>query len=179
MESLLKKLMNDDSSHMVSLEDLFVHELKDIYDAENQILEALPKMIEKANSQELKEGFRMHMEQTENHVKRLEQLAKAMEIDLKGVSCKGMEGIIKEGEEALKLDAEEEVKDAAIIAAAQKVEHYEITTYANLIEQARAMENEGAIKLLQATLAEEKATDEKLTKLDVSQILPNAVAMVE
>jgi ferritin-like metal-binding protein YciE len=112
-----------------SLEDLFIDELKDLYSAETQLTKALPKMAKAATSKELKAGFEKHLKQTEKHVERLEQICEELEVSPKGKKCKAMEGLIKEGAEVIEEDAEAEVKDAALIAAAQRVEHYEIAGY--------------------------------------------------
>src|SRR3954468_22434212 len=148
-----------------SLEDLFVEELKDLYSAENQLLKALPKMAKAATSKELKNGFEKHLKQTEQHVDRLEQIFDELEASPKGKKCKAMEGLIEEGAEVISEDAEPEVKDAALIAAAQRVEHYEIAGYGCVRTYARLMGNDQAAKLLQQTLDEEAQTDKALTSL--------------
>jgi ferritin-like metal-binding protein YciE len=148
-----------------SLRELYVDQLRDLYDAENQLIKALPKMAKGATSDELREGIEEHLEQTKNQVQRLEQIFERLGEKPKGEKCKGMEGVIKEGSETLEKDMDEHTKDAAIIAAAQRVEHYEIAgygtarTYANLLGESEAAE------LLQETLDEEKETDQKLTQL--------------
>lgn len=148
-----------------SLEDLFLEELKDIYNAEAQILKALPRMAKKASSPELRRAFEQHMKQTETQVKRLEKVFQTLGEKPKGKSCKGMQGVIEEGKEMMSEDISDDALDAALIGAAQKVEHYEIATYGTLRAWAEMLGNDTAAKLLQATLDEEGATDKKLTEL--------------
>ena len=148
-----------------SLEDLFIDELKDLYSAENQLTKALPKMAKAASSKELKAGFEKHLKQTEGHVERLEQICEELEVSPKGKKCKAMEGLIEEGSEVIDEDAEPEVKDAALIAAAQRVEHYEIAGYGCVRTYAKLLGHNSAMKLLQQTLDEEGDTDKTLTKL--------------
>jgi ferritin-like metal-binding protein YciE len=150
---------------MESLKDLFVDELKDLYSAENQILKALPKMIKKASSKELKSGFQQHLKETQVHVERLEKIFKELDESPRGKKCKGMEGVITDGKELMEEDAEPEVMDAGLIGAAQHVEHYEIAGYGCVRTYAELLGHSNFAKLLQKTLDEEKATDEKLTKL--------------
>jgi ferritin-like metal-binding protein YciE len=148
-----------------SLEDLFIDELKDLYSAETQLTKALPKMAKAATSKELKVGFEKHLKQTERHVQRLEQICEELEVSPKGKKCKAMEGLIEEGSEVIDEDAEPEVKDAALIAAAQRVEHYEIAGYGCVRTYAKLLGHSSAMKLLQQTLDEEGDTDKTLTKL--------------
>lgn len=148
-----------------SLEDLFLEELKDIYNAEAQILKALPRMAKKAYAPELRRAFEQHMKQTETQVKRLEKVFQTLGEKPKGKSCKGMQGVIEEGKEMMSEDISDDALDAALIGAAQKVEHYEIATYGTLRAWAEMLGNDTAAKLLQATLDEEGATDKKLTEL--------------
>lgn len=150
---------------MESLKDLFIEELKDLYSAENQILKALPKMIKKATSPELKRGFEQHLKETQIHVERLEKIFQELEQSPKGKKCKGMEGVIADGKELMEEDAEPEVMDAGLIGAAQHVEHYEIAGYGCVRTYAELLGHNNFTKLLQQTLDEEKATDEKLTGL--------------
>jgi ferritin-like metal-binding protein YciE len=150
---------------MTELRDLFIEELKDLYSAENQIIKALPKMIKAATSEELKSGFEEHLEQTKGHVERLEQIFSALDESPKGKKCKGMEGLLEEGKDLMEEDAEAEVLDAGLIAAAQHVEHYEIAGYGCVRTYADLLGNKKAAQLLQKTLDEEKQTDQKLTKL--------------
>lgn len=158
---------------------LFVHKLKDIYSAEDQILQALPKMIEEASSEELATAFSEHLEQTKGQVERLDKISELIDQSLTGVRCKGMEGIIKEGEEVMKKDFSSEVKDAGMLAAAQVVEHYEIANYGTLVEWATVMGHDEVADLLQETLDEEMETDEKLTSLAESSINDEAFDMGE
>jgi ferritin-like metal-binding protein YciE len=150
-----------------SLRELFIEELQDLYSAENQILEALPKMIEKTSSPDLKAGFSEHLEQTRNHVKRLDQIFNQLgdDVDRKDKTCKGMKGIIKDADELLKTDAEPEVLDAGMIAGAQRVEHYEIAGYGTVRTYAQLLGRNEWAQLLEQTLEEEKLTDKKLTQL--------------
>ena len=150
---------------MESLRELFVDELKDLYSAENQILKALPKMIKKASSGELKKGFETHLQQTRGHVERLEKIFQKLGKSPKGKKCKGMEGVISDGKELMEEDAEPEVMDAGLIGAAQHVEHYEIAGYGCVRTYAELLGQDDFAKLLQKTLDEEKDTDEKLTEL--------------
>jgi len=153
-----------------TLEDLFVQELKDLYSAEKQILKALPKMAKAASSEKLREGFEEHREQTEGHVERLEKIFESLGKPSRGVKCAAMEGILEEGKELLEEDADESVMDAALIAAAQRVEHYEIAAYGTVRTLARMLGHSEAEELLQQTLDEEKQTDEKLTELAESEV---------
>jgi ferritin-like metal-binding protein YciE len=150
---------------MESIQDLFVMELQDLYSAENQIIEALPKMAEAASSEELKAGFKEHLKQTKGHVQRLEQIFEQLGTSAEGEKCKGMEGLLEEGEELMDEDADPEVLDAGLIAAAQKVEHYEIASYGTVKTYARLLGMNDAVQLLEQTLNEEKETDSKLTDL--------------
>jgi len=150
---------------MESLRDLFVEELKDLYSAENQILKALPKMIKKASSRELKSGFEQHLKETQGHVERLEKIFQELDQSPRGKKCKGMEGIIADGKELMEEDAESEVMDAGLISAAQHVEHYEMAGYGCVRTYAELLGHSSFVDLLQQTLDEETATDEKLTQL--------------
>ncbi|MCI0747221.1 MAG: ferritin-like domain-containing protein [Verrucomicrobia subdivision 3 bacterium] len=144
---------------MRELRDLFLQELADIYDAEHQLLKALPRMAEAAVDAELKEAFSEHLKQTQTHVDRLKQVFEKLGHPAKGKPCKAMQGLIAEGEERIK----EYAGDAALICAAQKVEHYEIASYGTVCSWARLLEEEDAEELLNITLDEEKAADQKLT----------------
>jgi ferritin-like metal-binding protein YciE len=150
---------------MKKLEDLFEDFLKDIYDAENQIVTALPKMIEAAHSQDLKKGFKDHLEVTRNQTQRLEKIFKEMKTDPKGKKCVGMQGLIKEGDEIMKEAADPDVKDAGLIAAAQKIEHYEISSYGTARAYAMALGHQNFAGLLNETLQEESQTDKKLSAM--------------
>ena len=153
-----------------TLQDLFIHELKDLYSAETQLVKALPKMAKAATHEDLKAGFEEHLEQTKGHVERLEQIAEMCECKLTGHKCLAMEGLIKEGGELISEDAEEHVRDAGLIGAAQRVEHYEIAAYGTARALANCLGHTEAAELLGETLEEERATDEKLTELAESAI---------
>jgi ferritin-like metal-binding protein YciE len=148
-----------------NLRDLLELELKDTYSAETQLTKALPKMAKSATDPELRAGFEQHLKETENHVRRLEQVAKELNFSLKGNTCEGMEGIIEEGEEVIGLNAQDDVKDAGLIAAAQKAEHYEISAYGTLCAWAKQLGLSSVATTLHQTLDEERRTDEKLTRL--------------
>jgi ferritin-like metal-binding protein YciE len=147
------------------LKELYIDELKDLYSAENQLVKALPKMAKGASSDELRQGIEEHLEQTKGHVQRLEQIFEALGESPKGKKCMGMEGLIKEGAEVLDEDYEENVLDAGIIGAAQRVEHYEIAAYGTARALAQVLGEDEHVSLLTETLDEEKETDEKLTEL--------------
>src|ERR1700689_2182301 len=147
------------------LKELYVDELKDIYSAETQLVKALPKMAKAAVSAELRNGFVQHLEQTRDHVSRLEQIFDGLDETPTGKHCKGMEGLIKEGGEAAEEDYEGDAKDAALIGAAQRVEHYEIAAYGTVRAMAEKLGEDAAVKLLSQTLQEEKDTDVKLSDL--------------
>ncbi len=153
-----------------TLKDLYVHELKDLYSAENQLIKALPKMAKAAKNRQLASGFNQHLEQTKRHAKRLEQILKGQGASTRGPKCEGMEGLIAEGDKMAKEDAEDEVRDAGLIAAAQRVEHYEIAGYGCARTYAQLLGDKTGAKLLDTTLQEEGATDKKLTKLARSVI---------
>ncbi len=147
-----------------SLQDLFVDELKDIYNAEKQITKALPKMARAAGNQQLRNAFEQHLRQTEGQISRLEQIFKQLGASPRGKRCKGMEGLIEEGKEVME-EHTGSVLDAGLIAAAQRVEHYEIAAYGCLRGYAELLGYAQAAKLLQETLSEEEATDERLNQL--------------
>lgn len=153
------------SKDIKTLDDLFVHQLRDIYYAEKQIVQALPEMIEKAKDPGLKQGFEAHLGETKNHVKRLEQVFKMHGVEAKGVECPAIDGIIEETDEIAGEVDDKKVLDAALIAAAQAVEHYEITRYGTLIAWAKQLGRPDCASVLQETLEEEKAADSKLTSL--------------
>jgi ferritin-like metal-binding protein YciE len=154
--------------HQSRLKHLYVKQLQDLYSAETQLVEALPKMAEAASSPDLKAGFQEHLEQTLAHVRRLKKIFGVLGESAEGDKCKGMEGLIKEGSEMIHEDVVPEEKDAGLIAAAQRVEHYEIAGYGTVATYAELLGDEQAQELLQATLDEEKETDEKLTQLSES-----------
>ena len=148
-----------------TLRELYVDELKDIYNAETQLVKALPKMAEAATSEDLRKGFEDHLEQTKGHVQRLEQIFQGLDESPTGKKCKGMEGLIDEGKEVMGEDYEDEAMDAALISAAQRVEHYEIAAYGSVRAFAEILGEDEAVTLLEQTLEEEKETDRKLTEL--------------
>src|SRR5262245_39329646 len=148
-----------------SLEDLFCEQLRDMLDAEKQLIKALPKMAKAAAADELRQGFEEHLDQTRGHVERLERVFELIGKKARGKSCEAMEGLIEEGEDIIDADAEPMVRDAGLIAAAQRVEHYEIAGYGCLHTWARQLGNHEAADLLEHTLNEEKETDQKLTHL--------------
>lgn len=148
-----------------TLQELFIDELKDLYSAETQIIKALPKMIKNANSDELRDAFEEHLEQTKGHVDRLDQIFGELNASPRGKKCKGMEGLIEEGKELMEEDIEPEVLDAGLISMAQRIEHYEIAGYGTVRTYAELLGLDEAAKLLQQTLDEEKETDRKLTSI--------------
>jgi ferritin-like metal-binding protein YciE len=150
---------------ITNLEELFVHELRDMLDAERQLLKALPKMARAATSEDLQAAFEEHEAVTEAQVERLETIFKSMGKAARGKNCPGMAGIVKEGNELINEEEPGAPLDAALICAAQKVEHYEIAAYGSLVEYAKLLELDDAVDLLQTTLGEEKETDEKLTMI--------------
>ena len=160
-----------------SLQTLYVEELRDLYNAENQLLKALPKMAKGATSPELKLAFEEHLEQTQEHVERLDEIFDKLEKKPTGKTCHGMKGLIEEGSEKLKEDGEGSVIDAGLIAAAQKVEHYEIAGYGTVRAFAQMLGEEDAAELLQQTLEEEGETDKRLTEL--AEEVVNASAQAE
>jgi len=155
---------------MKTLKDLLVDQLKDLYSAENQLVKALPKMAKVASSDDLREGFETHLEETEGQVERLEQIAERMEISLRGKKCAAMEGLVQEAKELIGEKPDENVLDAGLIAAAQKVEHYEIASYGSARAWAQQLGLEDIAELLEETLEEEKATDQKLNELAMSMV---------
>jgi len=162
-----------------TLQKLYTDELRDLYNAESQLLKALPKMAKAASSEELKEAFEQHLEQTKGHVKRLEQVFEELDEKPKGKTCRAMKGLIQEGSEILEEDGETSVRDAGIIVAAQKVEHYEIAGYGSVRTFAHLLGQNKAAELLQATLDEESETNEVLNRLAESVINPEAVRETE
>jgi len=155
---------------MENLEDLMKEDLKDLLHAENQIAKALPKMIKTASNGQLQDAFKMHLEETKGHIERVEQVMEIMGMPVKTKPCKAMQGIIEEGKEVMGEDAEDDVMDAALIGAAQKVEHYEIASYGTLCTYAELLGLKDAKRLLGQNLEEEKRTDQKLTQLAESVI---------
>jgi ferritin-like metal-binding protein YciE len=162
-----------------TLHKLYINELCDLYNAENQLLKALPKMAKGASSQELKNAFEKHLEQTETHVERLEQVLKELDEKPNAKICHGMKGLVEEGSEILGEEGEESVLDAGIIVAAQKVEHYEIAAYGSVRTFANLLGQNEAAELLQATLDEESETNELLNELAQGIVNPEALVETE
>ena len=162
-----------------TLEQLYISELRDLYSAENQLLKALPKMAKGASSNELKDAFEKHLEQTKGHVERLEQIFEQLDESPKGKTCYGMKGLIEEGSEILSEDGEDSVLDAGIIVAAQKVEHYEIASYGSVRTFANLLGQEEAARLLQSTLDEESEANELLNQLAEGVVNEDALTKTE
>jgi len=156
-----------------SLRELYINELRDLYNAETQLTKALPKMAKASFNKELRQAFEEHLRQTSEHVSRLEQIFDNLEEKPTGKKCLGMEGLVKEGAETMREEYEDAVMDAAIIGAAQRVEHYEIAGYGTVRDMAKLLGKEEHVSLLEQTLEEEKETDQKLTEL-AEQINPQA-----
>lgn len=151
-----------------TLKDLYIHELKDLLSAERQIIAALPKMAKAASNPQLRSGFEKHLEQSKEHLARLEKILASHGAAARGPKCKGMEGLLKEGSEMVEEEADEEVRDAGLISAAQRVEHYEMAGYGCARTYAQLLGDTAGAKALQTTLDEEGDTDKQLTKLAVS-----------
>lgn len=160
-----------------TLHDLFVHQLRDVYSAERQLLQALPRMAKAVTSDDLRGALEAHLGETEEQVTRLDEVFEQLGVTSRGMKCKAMEGLIEEGKELLDEDIDEDVLDAGIIAAAQRIEHYEIAAYGTLCAYARSLGQDSALALLETTLDEEKAADDKLTEVAEGGI--NALAMRE
>jgi len=160
-----------------SLQKLFVTELKDIYNAEKQLVTALPRIAKAAGSPRLAEAITKHLKETEGHVARLEEIFQSLGLPARGKKCKGMEGLLEEGKEVMEEEAQESIRDAALISAAQKVEHYEIAAYGCLRSYAQILGHNDAAKLLEQTLKEEEAADEKLNELAEGGINQAAAAV--
>jgi ferritin-like metal-binding protein YciE len=158
------------ASKMATLEDLYTDLLKDLYSAEKQLVKALPKMVKNAESPDLQKAFQEHLRQTEGHVERIERIFTELGGSPRGKKCVGMEGLIEEGSELLQEDVEPDVLDAGMIAAAQKVEHYEIASYGTARAWAQRLGYDNAARLLQQTLEEESMANEKLTKIAESHV---------
>lgn len=156
-----------------TLQDLFLHELSDIYSAEKQLTKALPKMARAATNPDLKAAFESHLQETQGQIERIDQIVEKSELRLKRVKCMAMEGLVEEGKEIIEEIEKGAVLDAALIGAAQKVEHYEIASYGTLAALAKQLGQQDALKLLLETLQEEKSTDEKLTGL-AGKVNPSA-----
>lgn len=160
-----------------TLEQAFIHELSDVYSAEKQLTKALPRLSKAATNEQLSQGFQDHLAETESQIERIDQIVEMLEIKLNRIKCKAMEGLIEEGAEIIKEIEEGPVRDAMLIAAGQKVEHYEIATYGTLVELAKKLGYEEAAALLQETLDEEKATDEKLNMVAIEEVNDEAMQM--
>ena len=159
-----------------TLKDLFEDQLQDAYSAETQLTKALPKMAKAATNPELRSGFEQHLVETQNQIARLEKVCKDLGVKTGSNTCEAMEGLVKEGDEVLKLGLDADALDAGLIAAAQKVEHYEIATYGTLCAFAKKLGHQDAARELHLTLEEEKATDQKLTRLAEADINQKAKA---
>ncbi|WP_250504472.1 MULTISPECIES: ferritin-like domain-containing protein [unclassified Caballeronia] len=153
-----------------TLQDLFIHALSDVYSAEKQLTRALPKLARATTNAQLKQAFETHLEETNGQIERIDQVVELFGVKLKRIKCAAMEGLVEEAQDEIETFEQGPIRDAALIAAAQKVEHYEIATYGTLATLAKQLGNEDAMKLLLDTLQEEKATDEKLTQLAKTQL---------
>jgi ferritin-like metal-binding protein YciE len=158
-----------------SMQDLLLEELRDLYNAEQQLTKALPKMVDKTSSPTLRQAFQSHLRETESQVTRLEQIFESLGEKPTGKKCKGMEGLIEEGEDMLSEKGAEAVRDAGIIAAAQRVEHYEIAAYGCAVNFAQLLGRQDIVTLLEQTLSEEKAADEKLSRIAEQEVNSHAM----
>jgi ferritin-like metal-binding protein YciE len=157
-------------------QSLFVHELKDLYSAEKQVLKALPKMIKAISNEGLRNTLQEHREQTQQQIERIEQLCRQMGISMRGAKCPGMEGLVEEGRTLLEEEASPEILDAAILGAAQRIEHYEIAACGCLRTYAQQLGLDNAARMLQDTLNEESEANERLTRIAMSRVNPEAMA---
>jgi ferritin-like metal-binding protein YciE len=162
-----------------SLQELYLEELKDTYDAEKQIIKALPKMVKASSAPQLQKAFAEHLEQTKGHIQRLEQIFKGLGEEPKAKKCDGMKGILEEGEDVVSEDSEGAVRDAGLIAGAQRVEHYEMAAYGSLRTWAQQLGDEQAAQLLEKTLDEEKEADQKLSQIAESNVNTEAAGSVK
>lgn len=160
---------------MKTLEDLFEHQLKDLYSAETQLIAALPKMVKSATDPKLKKAFESHLEETKNHKKRLEDVCKELDIDPKGETCKAMKGLIKETESFINEKKDEDVNNAGLIAEAQRVEHYEISGYGTAVRYAKELGHKKIASVLQETLDEEQGADTKLNDMAEQRLNRKAI----
>ena len=160
-----------------TLHDAFVTEIRDIYDGERQITKALPKMIKKATSDDLREALEAHLEQTHGHIQRLEQVFEALEEKVRGKRCEGIAGLLEEGKSMMEEDFDDAAMDACLIGAGQRVEHYEMAAYGTLVAWSQAMGHDEVTSLLQQTLDEEKAADEKLSEIAEESVNDEAAAI--
>ena len=161
---------------MKTLEDLFEHQLKDLYSAENQLIDALPKMAKKATDSKLKQAFEGHLEETKEHKSRIKEICDELEISANGETCKAMQGLIKEAESFIEEADDKEVMDAGLIAEAQRVEHYEISAYGTAVRYAKELGHNDIAKKLQKTLDQEYNADEKLNKLAEGRLNRKAIS---
>jgi ferritin-like metal-binding protein YciE len=175
IQAKLRNRKGKDSMKLDTLKTLYIDELRDLYNAEGQLLKALPKMAKGASSEELKDAFEKHLEQTKSHLERLEEVFEDIGEKPKGKTCRAMKGLIEEGSEILEEDGEESVIDAGIIVAAQKVEHYEIASYGSVRTFAQLLGKDRSADLLQTTLDEESEANELLTKLAEDIVNPEAL----
>jgi ferritin-like metal-binding protein YciE len=152
------------------MQDLFIHALSDVYSAEKQLTKALPKLARASTNEQLKQAFQQHLEETNGQIERIDKVVELCGVKLKRIKCVAMEGLVEEGQEQIEDFEQGPIRDAALIAAAQKVEHYEIATYGTLATLAKQLGQEDAMNLLLETLQEEKSTDEKLTQLAKTQM---------
>lgn len=158
-----------------NLKDLYVEQLRDLYNAEQQLTEALPQMVEAASHSELRQAFESHLKETREHVQRIESIFNDLGESPSGEKCEAMEGLIEEGEELLEKDADDDVLDAGLIAAAQKVEHYEISGYGTVATYAELLDRDNDHEILTRTLSEEKEADKKLNRIAKEIVNPEAV----
>ena len=164
------------SEKLMNLRDLLEHEIKDLYSAETQLIAALPKMAKKAGNDKLKKAIEDHLEETKQQKERLDKVAKKLKMDPSGETCKAMKGLIKEGEDMMKMEADDDVRDAGLIASAQRVEHYEISGYGTAAHFARRLGMDDVADILEETLNEEKKADQKLNRIAKSTVNEKAEA---
>ncbi|HLK17856.1 MAG TPA: ferritin-like domain-containing protein [Bryobacteraceae bacterium] len=157
-----------------NLEDLFVEQIEDLYDAEQRLVKTLPKMAEASTSPQLRQAFESHLEETKGHVRRLEQVFQALRKKPKGQTCDAMKGLIEEGDDMISNTEQSPLRDAGLIAAANRVEHYEIAAYGSVLSFAKTLGVQEALSLLDATLTEEKKADEKLTQIAETSVNESA-----
>lgn len=162
---------------ITTLEEAFIHGLSDAYSAEKQMAKSLPKLAKASTNPKLAEGFLMHLEETENQISRIDEIIENSDLKLQRMKCKAMEGLVEEANEVIDEIEKGPIRDVMLIAGAQKAEHYEIATYGCLVEMAKKLGYTDAVRLLGETLAEEKATDEKLTKLAISKVNDEALSL--
>ena len=160
---------------IVTMKDLLANQLRDLYDAENRVLQALPKMISAAHSEELKDAFQSHMDETKEHVNRIAQACEILSVPHLGETCEATKGLIEEGEEMMEKLSDPDVGDAALIASAQRIEHYEIASYGSAATFAKCIDQDKIADLLGKTLSEEKAADSKLQKIATGGIFSSGV----